>query len=93
LDWFAACFRDGRRPEQTEHRIETLIGERVLGIALGYEDLNDHDELRHDPVMAVLAGKLEARRKACAPVAGKVDAVAAGACASGRRNLRAGTLS
>jgi hypothetical protein len=37
----------------------------------GYEDLNDHDDLRHDPVMAVLAGKLAARRKDCAPVAGK----------------------
>jgi len=43
----------------------------VFGIALGYEDLNDHDELRHDPMMAVLAGKLEARREDCAPVAGK----------------------
>jgi len=43
----------------------------VFGIALGYEDLNDHDELRHDPLMAVLAGKLEARRDDCAPVAGK----------------------
>ena len=42
-----------------------------FGIALGYEDLNDHDELRHDPLMAVLAGKLEARREDCAPVAGK----------------------
>jgi len=40
-------------------------------IALGHEDLIDHDELRHDPVMAVLAGKLEARRQDCAPVAGK----------------------
>ena len=49
----------------------TLIGQRVYGIALGYEDLNDHDELRNDPVMAVLAGKLEARREDCAPVAGK----------------------
>jgi hypothetical protein len=43
----------------------------VFGIALGYEDLNDHDTLRHDPIMAVLAGKLQARRKDCAPVAGK----------------------
>jgi hypothetical protein len=68
---FAGCFRDGRRPELIEHRIETLIGQRVIGIALGHEDLNDHDELRHDPIMAVLAGKLQARRKACAPVAGK----------------------
>ena len=45
--------------------------QRVFGIALGYEDLNDHDELRHDPVMAVLAGKLKARREDCAPAAGK----------------------
>ena len=43
----------------------------MFGIALGYEDLNDHDELRHDPLMAVLAGKLDARREDSAPVAGK----------------------
>jgi len=43
----------------------------VAGIALGYEDLNDHDELRHDPVLAVLAGKLAAKRSDCAPLAGK----------------------
>ena len=49
----------------------TLVGQRVFGIALGYEDLNDHDELRHDPLMSVLAGKLEASRSDCAPVAGK----------------------
>ncbi len=70
-DRFAACFRDGRKPEFIEHTVETLVGQRVVGIALGYEDLIDHDQLRHDPVMAVLAGKLEARRKECAPVAGK----------------------
>ena len=68
---FAACFHDARRPHLIEHEVATLLGQRVFGIALGYEDLNDHDELRHDPVMAVLAGKLEARRKECAPVAGK----------------------
>jgi hypothetical protein len=49
----------------------------VFGVALGYEDLNDRDDLRHDPVMAVLAGKLEAQRDGCAPVAGKIDAQAA----------------
>jgi hypothetical protein len=49
----------------------TLVGQRVFGIALGYEDLNDHDELRHDPIMAILAGKLQAQREDCAPVAGK----------------------
>jgi hypothetical protein len=63
---FAACFHDARRPHLIEHEVATLLGQRVFGIALGYEDLNDHDELRHDPVMAVLAGKLEARRKECA---------------------------
>src|SRR5262245_23947780 len=48
-----------------------MVGQRIFGIALGYEDVVDHDELRHDPIMAVLAGKLVARRKNCAPVAGK----------------------
>ena len=67
----AACFTDRRDPRLLEHTVETLVGQRVFGLALGYEDLNDHDELRHDPVFAVLAGKLEARRSNCAPVAGK----------------------
>jgi hypothetical protein len=71
VDRFAECFRDHRRQDLIEHAVGTLIGQRVFGIALGYEDLNDHDELRHDPLMAVLAGKLEARREYCAPVAGK----------------------
>ncbi len=71
VDRLAGCFIDRRRPELVEHAVSTLVGQRVFGIALGYEDLNDHDELRHDPVMAVLAGKLEARRRDCAPVAGK----------------------
>src|SRR5947209_17323833 len=68
---FADCFRDHRRQDLIEHAVGTLIGQRVFGIALGYEDLNDHDELRHDPLMAVLAGKLTPRRGDCAPVAGK----------------------
>src|SRR5580658_3925902 len=67
----ARCFRDARDPRLVEHSFATLVGQRVFGIALGYEDLNDHDELRHDPMMAVLAGKLTARREDCAPVAGK----------------------
>jgi len=71
MDRFASCFHDERRPELIEHEVATLVGQRVFGIALGYEDLNDHDDLRHDPMMAVLAGKLEARREDCAPVAGK----------------------
>jgi hypothetical protein len=71
MDRFASCFHDERRPEWIEHEVTTLVGQRVFAIALGYEDLNDHDELRHDPMMAVLAGKLTARREDCAPVAGK----------------------
>jgi hypothetical protein len=53
MDRFAACFHDVRCQEQIEHEVVTLVGQRVFGIALGYEDLNDHDELRHDPMMAV----------------------------------------
>jgi len=67
----AQCFRDARDPRLVEHSVAALVGQRVYGIALGYEDLNDHDELRRDPLMAVLAGKLEAWREDCAPVAGK----------------------
>jgi len=67
----AGCFTDRRRAELIEHEVATLVGQRVIAIALGYEDLNDHDDLRHDPVMAVLANKLEAKRADCAPVAGK----------------------
>src|SRR6516165_8290782 len=71
INRFAACFHDGRRADLVEHEVATLVGQRVFAIALGYEDLNDHDELRHDPMMAVLAGKLMGRRVECAPVAGK----------------------
>src|SRR6201997_99556 len=71
MERFATCFHDERRPELIEHQVVTLVGQRVFGIALGYEDLNDHDELRHDPMLAVLSGKLAARREDCAPVAGK----------------------
>jgi hypothetical protein len=67
----AACFTDHRNPDLIEHSVETLLIQRIIGIALGYEDLNDHDELRHDPIMAVLVGKLAASRSDCAPVAGK----------------------
>lgn len=71
VDRFADCFRDARQANLIEHTVATLVRQRVFGIALGYEDLNDHDDLRHDPVMAVLAGKLESSREDCAPVAGK----------------------
>jgi len=69
---FAACFTDRRDPRFVEHRLETLVGQRIFGLALGYEDLNDHDELRKDPTFAVLAGKLgPAMRAGCEALAGK----------------------
>ena len=71
VERFAACFSDGRAPELVEHEVGTMVGQRIFGIALGYEDLIDHDQLRRDPTLAVLAGKLAARRKDCAPLAGK----------------------
>lgn len=71
VDRFAACFTDSRRADLIEHEVKTLVGQRVFGIALGYEDLVDHDQLRHDPVMASLVGKLSAHRRDCAPLAGK----------------------
>jgi Transposase DDE domain group 1 len=79
VDRFAACFSDCRARELVEHPVPTLVGLRAFGIALGYEDLVDHDELRHDPVMAVLAGKLAARRSDGAPLAGKSTLNPAGA--------------
>lgn len=54
---FSGCFRDYRDPQRIEHSVESLIGQRVYGIALGYEDLNDHDSLRHDVVMGLLCEK------------------------------------
>jgi hypothetical protein len=71
IERFAGCFTDHREADLIEHKVAALVGQRVFGLALGYEDLIDHDELRHDPVMAILAGKLEARRSNCAPLAGK----------------------
>jgi hypothetical protein len=68
---FASCFIDTRMAELVEHSVGTMVTQRVFGVALGYEDLIDHDELRHDPVLAVLVGKLEAGRADCAPLAGK----------------------
>jgi hypothetical protein len=53
----AACFTDHREAERVEHRVRELVAQRVYGLALGYEDLNDHDELRRDPLLAVLAEK------------------------------------
>src|SRR5271157_2865162 len=57
LRQFAACFSDYRDPERIEHTVQELVAQRVYGLALGYEDLNDHDQLRKDPLLAVLVEK------------------------------------
>src|ERR1700720_2617785 len=54
---FAACFTDYRIPKQIEHPLLDLLTQRVFGLALGYEDLNDHDQLRSDPMLAVALNK------------------------------------
>jgi len=60
---FAACFRDYRNSDLIEHTVEELVAQRVYGLALGYEDLNDHEELRKDPLLAVLVEKSDLARE------------------------------
>ena len=60
---FAACFRDYRNADLIEHTVEELVAQRVYGLALGYEDLNDHEELRKDPLLAVLVEKCDPDRE------------------------------
>jgi len=67
LDRLAACFSDGRQPERVEHTLAEMLSQRILGLALGYEDLNDHEQLRRDPLLALLSGK----RQLDEPLAGK----------------------
>lgn len=62
-----ACFLDGRDAQRVEHALPELLAQRICGLALGYEDLNDHEELRYDPLLGVLAGKRELEE----PLAGK----------------------
>lgn len=59
LRQFAACFIDHRNPDLIEHSVEELVSQRVYGLALGYEDLTDHDDLRRDPLLATMVGKVE----------------------------------
>jgi hypothetical protein len=63
----AGCFTDYRQPERIEHPLEEMLAQRIYGLALGYEDLNDHEQLRQDPLLGVLAGK----RDLSEPLAGK----------------------
>ena len=68
FDQVADCFTDHRDPDRIQHSLRTLVAQRIVAIALGYEDLNDHDQLRHDPLMALFS---ENRRGDSAPLAGK----------------------
>ena len=67
LPRLAQCFLDGRQQERVEHSVQEMISQRVYGLALGYEDVNDHEQLRSDPLFGVLAGREEVDR----PLAGK----------------------
>jgi len=67
LPRLAECFLDGRNQDQVEHSILEMLSQRIYGLALGYEDLNDHEQLRKDPVFGILAG----REEVDAPLAGK----------------------
>jgi hypothetical protein len=68
LERFSKCFLDGRAPERVRHGVRQMLAQRVYGLALGYEDLNDHEELRHDPLLGFLAGRSEPGQQ---PLAGK----------------------
>jgi Transposase DDE domain group 1 len=66
LSRLAACFRDGRSPWLIQHTVPEMVAQRIYGLALGYEDVSDHDQLRQDPLFSVLSGKPKAGEKALA---------------------------
>ena len=67
----AACFTDQRDGRYVQHPLKDLLAQRLYGLVQGYEDLNDHDEIRHDKMFGIALGKLESRHSRCAPLAGK----------------------
>jgi len=67
LDRLGACFQDGRSPVLVKHRLPEMLAQRIYGLALGYEDLIDHEQLRSDPLLGLLSGKRELE----SPLAGK----------------------
>src|SRR3974390_260054 len=67
LGRLAGCFVDGRNPELVKHSVVEMVAQRVYALALGYEDLNDNEQLRNDPLLQVLAGSTELQE----PLAGK----------------------
>ncbi len=76
-DWYqiserlSACFTDQREARRVQHDLKTLIAQRLYGLVQGYEDLNDHDDLRHERLFGVVLGQLESQHPRCAPLAGK----------------------
>ena len=71
FDSVAACFVDRRHPALTVHLLRPMVAQRIAAIALGYEDIDDRDSLRHDPVLGLLGESLEPKRSGCARLAGK----------------------
>src|SRR5438477_7987644 len=67
LPRLAECFLDGRNQDQIKHSIQEMLSQRIYGLALGYEDINDHEQLRNDPVFSILAGREQLEE----PLAGK----------------------
>src|SRR5271165_3138711 len=67
LGRLAGCFSDGRAPLLVKHQLPEMLAQRIYGLALGYQDLNDHEQLRNDPLLALLSGKRELEE----PLAGK----------------------
>ena len=65
------ALQDHRDPPLRVYSLRTLVAQRITAIALGYEDLIDHDDLRHDPLLVLLADRLEGRRRGCVALAGK----------------------
>jgi hypothetical protein len=59
MERVASCFTDSRDPSRCEHSVLTLVPQRIYALALGYEDLNDHNQLRREPLLAVLVGKTD----------------------------------
>src|SRR3974377_2175247 len=59
LGRLGSCFSDGRNQELVEHRLEEMLSQRIYALAWGYEDLNDHEQLRTDPLFGLLSGRRE----------------------------------
>ena len=85
----AACFKDHRDPQKVVHTLETLLGQRILGLVHGYEDLNDHDQLRKDQLLGAVLGCVDAKRKDCEALAGKSTLNRLELSAAGRNDQKA----